>query len=84
MPHCERLIPSMLTLPVEHWPVPDAKKLPDGHDDAQPWQEGFVGEGGQLDKANDRAPAVDHIYRTCLDMHREALKAARPKFLGIF
>jgi hypothetical protein len=52
-------------------PVPD--KLPDGHDNAKPWQVGFVGQSGQLMIANEKPPAVDHIYRECLNLHREAL-----------
>lgn len=63
--------------------LPEARQLPDGHDDAQPWQVGFVEQTGQLEKANERAPAVNHIYRSCLEMHREALRRSR-RFLGIF
>lgn len=85
VPHCEKLVPAILLQPVEHAPVPEAKQLPDGHDDAQPWQEGFLIEGGQLDKANVRAPAVDQIYRGCLALFRDATdKAMRRRFLGIF
>lgn len=84
VPHCEKLVPASLLQPVEHAPVPEARQLADGHDDAQPWQEGFLIEGGQLDKANPRAPAVDQIYRGCLDLFRDATeKAMRRRFLGI-
>jgi len=85
VPHCEKLIPASLLQPVDHAPVPEAKQFADGHDDAQPWQEGFLIEGGQLDKANDRAPAVNQIYRGCLDLFRDATdRAIRKRFLGIF
>lgn len=85
VPHCEKLVPAGLLQPVEHAPVPEARQLADGHDDAQPWQEGFLIEGGQLDKANDRAPAVDQIYRGCLDLFRDAVdRAMRRRILGVF
>lgn len=84
MPHCERLVPQTLIDPVPGVALPEPVTHPDGHQDALPWQEGFIGQTGQLDKANERPPAVDHIYRECLAMHREAEERARPKFLGIF
>lgn len=85
VPHCERLIPPGLVGAVEAVTLPESTYFPDGHEDAEPWREGFVGQTGQLDKANERPAAVDHIYRTCLDMHREALRqATRRRFLGVF
>ena len=54
--------------------LPVAAKLPDGHDDARPWQNGFVEQTGQLEKANDRGDNIDHIYGECLKLHREQLK----------
>lgn len=77
VPSCERLIPSHLLQPVSGVPLPEPRAHADGHQDALPWQEAFLGQTGQLDKANERAPAVDHIYRECLAMHREALKRVR-------
>jgi len=60
-------------------------KLPDGHDDARPWQEGFVGQTGQLEKANDRTGDTYHIVSTCEQMQEDALRAAtRKRLLGIF
>jgi hypothetical protein len=64
--------------------LPAARQLPDGHDDAQPWQTGFLEQTAQLEKANEKPGAVDHIYRECLALHREAARKSRPKFLGIF
>ena len=85
VPRCEGLIPQMLLTAVETAPIPDARQLPDGHDDAQPWQVGYIQQSGQLEKANERAPAVDHIYRTCLELHSEALRRdTRRRFLGLF
>ena len=48
-----------------------------GHDDARPWQKGFNEQTGQLEKESDQKVAIDHIYRECLAMHREAVKKAK-------
>lgn len=82
MPDCPKLIPQSLLDPVEGVELPEARQLPDGHDDAQPWQEGFIGQTGQLEKANENPKAVDHIYRECLAMHRQALKRSQRGFLA--
>lgn len=82
VPPCERLIPTNLLAETPPAQLPSALKLPDGHDDAQPWQVGFLEQTGQLEIANTKAPAVDHIYRTCLEMHRERLKKDSRGFLG--
>lgn len=85
IPECERLIPKSLVTPVEGVDVPQPDSWPDGHQKAEPWMLGYLGQTGQLDKANENAPAVDHIYSECLKMHREALaKVKRRKFLGLF
>lgn len=42
----------------------------------------FIGQTGQLDKANERPDAIDHIYRTCLEMHRDALNKAKRSWLA--
>lgn len=39
---------------------------------------------GQLDKANDRTKAAIGIVERCEERDREAVKRARPKFLGVF
>lgn len=80
MPHCERLVPPTLLQPVKGAELPETRQLADGHDDAQPWQIGFVEQTGQLEQANERPTAVDHIYRNCLENHREALKKAKRGF----
>lgn len=85
VPDCGRLIPPSLLAATPSAPLPEARQLPDGHDDAQPWQVGFIEQTGQLEKANERAPAVDHIYRNCLDVHRENFERdTRRRFLGLF
>lgn len=82
IPECERLIPPSLVKPVEGVDVPVPDQWPDGHQKAEPWMLGYLGQTGQLDKANENAPAVDHIYSECLKMHREALKKVRRGFFG--
>jgi hypothetical protein len=82
VPSCERMIPPGLLEDTPPADMPENRKLPDGHDDAQPWQAGFVEQTGQLEIANTRAPAVDHIYRECLRMHAERLKKDTRGFLG--
>lgn len=82
VPQCERLIPGSLLKPVDGVEIPAPVNWPDGHEQAEPWMLGYLGQTGQLDKANDNAPAVDHIYRTCLELHREALKRAQRGFFG--
>lgn len=77
------MVPKSLLEPTPGADIPATRQLPDGHDDAQPWQTGFLEQTGQLEKANEKAPAVDHIYRECLALHREAVKRSRPKFLGL-
>lgn len=82
IPPCERLIPASLITPVEGTDIPVPENWPDGHEKAEPWQLGYLGQTGQLDKANEKAPAVDHIYRECLKMHADALKRSQRGFFG--
>jgi hypothetical protein len=64
--------------------LPEAAKLPDGHDDARPWQKGFVQQTGQLETANDRYGAAVGIIGRCEARDAAAVKRARPKVLGLF
>lgn len=82
IPECEKLVPPSLTGPVNGVAIPDAETYPDGHEKAEPWQLAFLGQSGQLEKANERAPAVNHIYRTCLELHRKALDRSKRGFFG--
>src|SRR5690349_4585877 len=63
VPECERLIPESLKTDVPGVAIPESEE-------AEPWMQAFIGQTGQLDKANERPDAIDHIYRTCLTMHR--------------
>lgn len=82
VPDCARLIPSSWREGVPAADLPVSAKLPDGHDDARPWQSGFVEQTGQLEAANDRTAGTDHIYAACLQMHRDALKRSSRGFLA--
>lgn len=82
VPYCEKLIPHSLLEPVEGVDIPTPDKHPDGHEKAEPWMIAYLGNLGVIDKANDKAPAVDHIYRTCLELHRDALKRSQRGFFG--
>jgi hypothetical protein len=75
IPQCERLIPASLKADVPGVPIPESEE-------AEPWMQAFIGQTGQLDKANDRPDAIDHIYRTCLEMHRDALNRAKRGWLA--
>lgn len=77
IPECERLIPASLKADVPGVPIPDSEE-------AEPWMQAFIGQTGALDKANTRAPAIDHIYSTCLTLHREALAKAKRKWWQFF
>ncbi len=83
--NCSALVPPSWKDGVPPVDLPVAAKLPNGDDDARPWQKGFVGQTGQLEKANDRTGDTMHIFSTCEQMQAEALKTAtRKRFLGIF
>lgn len=75
IPDCPLLVPPMLLEDVPGVPIPDSEE-------AEPWMQAFIGQTGQLDKANERPKAVQHINKTCLDMHRDALKKAKRGFFG--
>ena len=76
VPECERLIPDSLKEAVPGVAIPESEE-------AEAWMQAFVGQTGQLDKANERAPAVDHIYKTCLELHRKALDRSKRKWWQI-
>lgn len=84
IPDCARVVPPSLTAPVEGTDIPAAETWPDGHEKAEPWQLGYLEQTGNLDKANEKAPAVDHIYKTCLELHRERLKKDTSFFGRLF
>jgi hypothetical protein len=57
--------------------------LPQG-DTVGEWIAFADAQTGQLDKANDRYSAAVGIVERCEARDREAVKRARPRFLGIF
>jgi hypothetical protein len=63
---------------------PESAKLPDGHDDAKPWQKGFGGQTAQLETSNDRYGATVGIVNRCEARDAAAVTAAKKHFLGIF
>lgn len=75
IPECERLIPESLKADVPGVPIPESEE-------AEAWMQAFIGQTGQLDKANERPDAIDHIYRNCLELHRKALNRAKRGFFG--
>lgn len=75
IPDCPRLVPPSLLADVPGVPIPDSEE-------AEPWMQAFIGQTGQLEKANERPKAVQHINKTCLDMHREALRKAKRGFFA--
>ncbi len=75
IPQCERLIPASLKADVPGVSIPESEE-------AEPWMQAFLGQSGQLDKANERGPAIDHIYSTCLSLHRDALNKSKLGFFG--
>jgi hypothetical protein len=64
--------------------LPESAKLADGHDDARPWQAGFVGQTGQLEAANGRYADAVGIVSRCEARDAAAVKKAKPKLLGTF
>ena len=81
---CSALLPSEWLNGVPPADMPESAKLDDGHDDARPWQAGFVAQTGQLEIANDRYGAAVGIVSRCEARDAAAVKRARPRFLGIF
>ncbi len=79
---CSQLVPTAWAngVPTADLPVP--AKLPDGHDDARPWQQGFLEQTGQLEKANDRQRDTLQIFQICEKMKADALKRSTRR--GIF
>ena len=59
-------------------------KLPDGHDDARPWQSGFIEQTGQIEVANGRYVDAVGIVRRCEVRDAAVVKRARPRVPGIF
>jgi hypothetical protein len=81
---CSGLLPTEWDKGVAAADLPASAKLSDGHDDARPWQAGFVGQTGQLEIANSRYVDGLGIIRRCEDRDAAAVKAAGRKRFGLF
>lgn len=82
IPECDRLIPPEMRKRTAPADLPTPANHPDGHEIAEPWMVALLGQTAQLDKANDRAAGIDHIYAECLRQHREALERTKRGFFG--
>lgn len=74
---CSELLPNSWDKGVDSVDLPETAKLPDGHDDARPWQEGFVGQTGRLEMSNGRYQDGIGIVRRCEERNAAAVKKAR-------
>lgn len=74
---CSSLLPDEWREPVPGAPLPEGSTVGD-------WIAFGDAQTGQLDKANDRTGAAIGIVARCEARDREAVKRARPRFLGIF
>jgi hypothetical protein len=63
--------------------LPASAKLPNGDDDARPWQAGFVGQTGQLEVANGRYVDAVGIVSRCEVRDAAAVRKARPRLFGL-
>lgn len=81
---CSALLPSEWLDGVPPAALPDSAKLADGHDDARPWQKGFIEQTGQLEAANGRYADAVGIVARCEARDAAALKRAQPRVLGLF
>lgn len=81
---CSDLLPGEWAKGVTPADLPVSAKLADGHDDARPWQKGFIEQTGVVEIANDRYGAALGIVRRCEARDAAAVRRARPKVLGVF
>lgn len=74
---CSSLLPDDWKKGVPGAPLPEGNTVAD-------WVSFGDAQTGQLDKSNDRYVAGVGIIERCEARDRQAIKQARPKFLGIF
>lgn len=74
---CSSLLPQEWRSPVPPAPLPGGETVAD-------WIAFADAQTAQLGKANDRTVAAVGIVERCEARDREAVKRARPKFLGLF
>ena len=75
--HCSAYIPAAWRSPVPPAPLPEG-------DAVGAWIAALDAQTGQLDKANGRLIDTLHIVGECERRAAGAIKASRPRFLGIF
>lgn len=81
---CSALLPSSWLNGVPPTALPESAKLPDGHDDARPWQSGFVEQTGQLEVANGRYTDAVGIVGRCEARDATSIRNTSPKRLIVF
>ena len=74
---CSTLLPEEWLKGVLSAPLPDGETVGD-------WIAFSDLQTGQLDKSNDRYRAAVGIVGRCEERDKAAVKASRPKFLGLF
>lgn len=71
---CSALLPDDWFAGVTPADLPEDRKLPDGHDDAKPWQQGFLSQTALLETANERYIAGVGIIKRCEERNAKALR----------
>lgn len=79
---CSQLVPSNWRTGVASAALP--ARTEDDRERLNEWINFSVRQTGQLEKANDRTADTIGIIERCEERDREAIKRAKPKFLGIF
>lgn len=90
---CSSLIPDSYRKPVGHAPDPREVRPADATPAGQiayltelgkAWMEYGIAESAQVEKADGRTADVIDLQERCEKRDAAAVKASRPKFLGIF
>lgn len=77
---CSSLVPKPWIEGVEGYPVPRFPNDPPADVELREWQKAFVGQSGQLEKANGRTADTVAIYENCERLINES--RPRKKLLG--
>jgi hypothetical protein len=77
---CLVLIPTEWVQGVAPADLPDTAVLDDGHDDAAPWQKGFVAQTGRLEISNERFLTAYGIVDRCEKRDQERDQRAGKKW----
>ena len=90
---CTELIPAGWAKGVDHTSLPEPAPVKPADqpgvvawtlDELKKWTGFGVSEANKLDQANGRTSDVIGIVRRCEERDAKAVRAAKPKFLGIF